>query len=337
MKVNEYNGSFLYLLGLGFIASLVSILLLNKAFPLFTSHTIYFCQKFITSAFFQIPHLVPNTLTSVLVFILIIGVISFMVQLSRTRRLISKLLLNRISPSVKLQRMNKALGLEGKIFIIKDGNLFSFCFGILKPRIIISDGLIKSLSYKELEAVLLHEKAHLKNFDPLKMIIGKTIASMFFFLPIFSELNKNMNATNEILADRFTINAQQNASYLKGALRKILTRPQIRFATVPAISNSDHLEIRIHKLKNLTERDHFRVSYFSTLTILLFFALSWFVLKTPVNAFQIEEEHDPSYFMCSSDDSCRQECQNNAQTTVSTPEELFSPQKPTYKYQSSQK
>lgn len=53
--------------------------------------------------------------------------------------------------------------------------------------------------------------------------------------------------------------------------------------------------------------------------------LSWFLLQTPVNAFHTETSHEASYFLCSADNACRQECNHNAQTSaVSSPNELFS-------------
>lgn len=330
MRTNKFaNGSFLILLSLSMATSFIVISLLTKAFPLFTAKALYFCQQLISNTLFQIPHSLPNTLLLSLGMALLLGIASFLIQLGRTHLLVQRLLKKRINMPRKVEKIMIPLGLKDKVFLIEDNNLFSFCFGSFSPRIIITAALVSNLDKKELEAVFLHEKAHLQAFDPFKILLGKTFASMFFFLPIFSQLNKNMNATNEILADRFAVSYQQGTLYLRGALRKILSTPQVNLVTVPAISNSDYLEIRITRLVNPEVKHQSRISTLNILTSLSFFVLSWFLLQTPVNAFHMDSDMQPSnessYYLCSTDNACAQECHHNAQTsTISNPQELFS-------------
>lgn len=325
MRINRFNGSFLSLVFLSIVTIFITLALFTKTLPILAAKTLYFCQQFISNTLFQIPHTIPNTLVLTLGIAVTLSTISFFIQLLKTQKLVKGLLLKRITITKRVEKVLTPLGLENKVYLIEDPNLFSFCFGIISPYIIITTGLVSSLADKELEAVLLHEQAHLQSRDPLKILFGKTISWMFFFLPIFRELNSNVNTTNEILADRFVITSQGNSSFLKSTLKKILTKPQIRFATVPAISNPDSLEIRIHRIVNPKVKGNFGVSIISILTSIVFFAASLLFLQVPVNAFQMEKESMPSYFMCSSDNACRQECNHNAQTsTVSSPEDLFS-------------
>lgn len=327
---HRFNTAFLLLLSFGLITALVIIALLNKTFPLLTTNAIYFCQQFISSTLFKVPNLLPNTIMFALVPILSLGILSFLVQLYKTYNMQKRLSQKRVNFDNRLQNVVLYLGLLDKVYLIKDTNLFSFCSGIIKQRIIIATGLVASLSDKELEAVLLHEQAHLKNLDPIKVLLGKTLSSMFFFLPIFSELNKNMIATNEILADNWTIRAQNGSDFLRSAIRKIIATPQVSFATVPNIA-SDNLEIRIHRLVNPTFEHKFHLSQISILTSVLFVLLSWFFLQTPVNAFNLEHIEEPAYFLCSTDNACRQECHHNAQKSpLSSPENLFYSQAPKY-------
>ena len=206
--------------------------------------------------------------------------------------------------------------------------MFSFCFGVLSPRIIIATGLTNSLTSKELEAVLLHEQAHLKNYDPLKILLGQTVASMFFFLPIFSELYKNMISTNEILADNWTIKTQNGSIFLRQAIRKIIATPQASLAIVPAIA-SDGLEIRISRLVSPSFKHKLSLSSISITTSILFVLLSGLLLQTPVNAFNLQHQEEQSYFLCSANNACREQCYHNAQMSpLSSPENLFSKNSP---------
>lgn len=328
MRIYNYNGSFLTLISLSIITGFISLALFAKTLPLFAAKTLYFCQQFISNTLFQIPHNLPNALVITFSSALLLGVLSFLIQLWKTQRLVKRLLTKRINISKKIENIIVLLGLHDKVYLIEDNSLFSLCCGIFSPYIIITTGLVASLNTKELEAVFLHEKSHLQSRDPLKNLLGKTISWLFFFLPVFSEINRNMDATNEILADRFVMKYQQDNIYLKGALKKILKSPEAAFVSIPAIANPDYLEVRIHRLLHSTAHHSFGVSLRSILATGTFFAISLFLLQTHVNAFQLDshmESSERSYFLCSSDNACRQECHHNAQvSTISKPEQLFS-------------
>lgn len=325
--IKKINGSFLILLFSSIIATALVLFLLMKTFPLFAAKALYFCQQSVSNTIFQIPHSFHYTFILILVAALALGALSFLIQLLKTHMLLHRLLNKKVNTPRRIQKILSPLGLENKLSLIKEDNLFSFCYGIFSPRIILTTALVSSLNDQELEAVLLHEKAHMQNLDPLKVLLGKTAASMFFFLPIFSELNKNMVATNELLADNFAIRAQNGTMFLRGALRKILSTPHLTFAAVPAISNSDHLEIRIKHLVNPSLSGKLPLSIMSITTSILFLVASWFILQSPVQAFQIEGEGEPAYFVCSSTDSiCQNQCgQTSYSLPVKTPNDLFSP------------
>lgn len=326
------NKGFITLLFLSAVIGGVLVALTAKIFPLFAAKTVYFCQQFLANTLFHIPRVFPNTLILALVFTLFIGILSFLIQLYKTWGLWRRFAPNAIRLPKSVQKFSTILNLKNKIYVIVDVNLFSFCVGLISPRIVISSGLLESLSDKELEAVLLHEQAHIQHHDPLKMMFGKTIASMFFFLPIFGELNKNMITVNELFADNWTIQMQQTSEFLKGAMRKILTAPQTALTSVPAISNPDSLEVRIYRLVNPNIKHTMYLSWASIVTTIVFLALGALVVRTPVEAFQLEHSAEASYFLCSGDNMCRQQCHNNAQMSpVMSPSDLFSSSTPQYK------
>jgi len=325
------NKSFITLLFLSTLTGGIFVALTAKIFPLFAAKTVYFCQQFLSNTLFQIPRVFPNTLILALVLMLFIGVLSFLIQQYRTWGLWKRFARHAVALPKRVQKTIVILNLKNRVYVVRDSNLFSFCVGLISPRVVITTGLIDSLSDRELEAVLLHEQAHIQNYDPLKMVFGKTIASMFFFLPIFAELNKNMITVNELLADNWTIQRQQTSAFIKGAMKKILVAPQMNIAEVPAISNPDTLEVRIYRLVNLNIKHTFYLSWASIVTTILFLALGLFLLQTPVDAFQLEHSQEASYFLCSGNTMCRQQCRHNAQMSpVASPENLFSSYTPKY-------
>lgn len=299
--MNRINYGFYILVLSGLAVSSITITLLTKVFPLFTSKTLFFCQKVFSGAMFEIPHSLSNALILIIGFILGIGLLSFSLQLGKTHVLLRKLLINRVDIPKDLNGIIASLGLANQVILIKDSNLFSFCCGIFSPYIVITTGLTASLTDKELEAVLLHEQSHLIGRDAIKVLIGKTFSSMFFFLPIFRELNKNIEAVNELLADQWTITHQQKTTFLREALKKILAAPQVIIATLPNVSGPDYFEIRIHRLVNPGIKHKLRFSLVSLVTTFLFIFMSWFFLLTPVNAFHEESMFYTSMHLCSSE------------------------------------
>lgn len=300
-KKTGINHSYVVLVVLGFVAGVISIALLAKTYPLFSTKALFFCQQFISNTLFELPRSLPGVLTIAVWIILSLGLVSLFFQLVKTYALIWKINPKKISLTPNLRKTANFLGLENNILLIEEEDLYSFCFGFLNPKIIITSGIVSRLSHMELEAVLLHEQAHLKNKDPLKLLIGKAVSSMFFFLPVFGELYRNMEASNELIADSWAAQVQKESRFLRSALRKIISQPQVTFAMVPAISHPDHIEIRVRQLANTEIKYKLTLSYGSIVGSAIFIIVSLFVLQTPVNAFQAEDSGEPSYFVCSVD------------------------------------
>ncbi|MBI2314504.1 M48 family metalloprotease [Candidatus Daviesbacteria bacterium] len=326
--MRRINISFYALVFSALTVSLVISALLYKASPLFTSKTLFLCQKFISNIMFEIPRSLPQSLILIIGAVLGIGLLSFLVQLVKTHILLGRLLVNKTSIPPDLTKTLESLSLINKVILVRDKNLFSFCCGIFSPFIVISTGLIKSLTMKELEAVLLHEQSHLINRDPIKVLTGKTFSSMFFFLPLFADLRKNIEAVNELLADQWTISHQQKSTFLRSALKKILAAPDLDLATASNVSGPDYFEIRIHRLINPGTKCKFRLSIVSLLTTFLFVLVSWFLLQTPVNAFHADSMDNSAYFLCSAEQSCPQQCHTDTgKSSNYIPAHLFLPER----------
>lgn len=332
--MKRINISFYFLVFFALIISSIVIALLYKASPLFTSKILFLCQKFISDVMFEVPKSLPSTLIFAIIGVLGIGLLSFLLQLVKTHFLLRKLLVKKINLSPDLAKTVENLSLTKKVVLVKNRALFSFCCGIFSPFIVVSTGLVKSLIDKELEAVLLHEQSHLISRDPIKVLVGKTFSSMFFFLPIFRELHKNIEAVNELLADQWTINHQQQSTFLKGALKKILVTPQLNLSTVSSAAGPDYreekslsyFEIRIHRLVNPGIKPKFSPSLKSLMTTAFFFFASWFLLQTPVSAFHMDSQSNSTYFLCSADESCINQCHDVNQSTNYIPNHLLIPE-----------
>lgn len=100
----------------------------------------------------------------------------------------------------------------------------AFCHGYLRPRICLSTGLIGLLTPKELAAVLLHERHHRCQRDPLKVLLTGAVVHAFFFVPILAELARRYDVVKEFAADTAAVGAL-GVEPLAGALYKVLSCP----------------------------------------------------------------------------------------------------------------
>lgn len=75
-------------------------------------------------------------------------------------------------------------GLAGRVELVDDAEPFSFTYGVVSPRVAVSRGLAGVLAPVELEAVLHHERYHVRNWDTLKVVVARAAPAAFFFLPV---------------------------------------------------------------------------------------------------------------------------------------------------------
>jgi len=157
--------------------------------------------------------LVVLTLTSVSV-----GLAGLMIwrTLRRTERALAQ---HRPVPlPARLSNAARAVGVPGEVVPFDDPRPFAYCRGLLNPRIWISTGSITLLRPLELEAVLHHEAVHLRRRDPLRLLVGRALAELFFALPLIRLLAVRFEVAKELAADREAVRKQRTAKHLASAL-----------------------------------------------------------------------------------------------------------------------
>jgi Zn-dependent protease with chaperone function len=148
----------------------------------------------------------------------------------------------------KLDRAAASLGLSGKVRLVESDDYFSFCACPISPRIYLSRPVINALSAQELEALLLHEKYHLANRDPLKIMLGHLIVSALFFSPVLGDLFRRYQVRKEIAADQYAVSYQGTRRGIVGTLQKLLEhQSQIEKANL-AVAGTEALRCRINHM-----------------------------------------------------------------------------------------
>ncbi len=261
-----------------------------KIIPLTFHHTVYYCKEALTSMSIALPDSTPILFSGIILLIVLSGIAIFHIQLLRTKFYLAKVLKSKKPLLRKINVLASQLNISGKIDLVNDKNISSFCYGIVSPRICISLTLVRSLKIKELKAVLAHERNHLNNRDPLKILLGQVITTMFFFIPILKDLHNFFALTKEIEADKAAVKALGDNTHLKNALSKILNPFTPNFIPVAALAEVTNMEARILSLKGV--KTEFKISYnrifFSLIMVLVTFAM----LKTPVYSVGNEKSHE---------------------------------------------
>jgi Zn-dependent protease with chaperone function len=143
-----------------------------------------------------------------------------------TRRLARAVAARRVARAPRtLRRATRRLGLEGRVDVVGEERPYAFCYGLLRPRICASLGLARHLEAREVEAVLRHERYHLRARDPLKLAVGRALATALFFLPVVADLLRRYELARELAADRRAVAEMRGSRPLAGALYQLLTAP----------------------------------------------------------------------------------------------------------------
>ena len=131
-----------------------------------------------------------------------LGGFYFLNRLKRNAQTISEPLWND-----KLMLLCKQLKIKGNVLLKQSERVSSpLVMGIIKPVIIFPLGLIQALPTDEIEAILVHELAHIKRKDFLINIVINLLQVIYFFHPAFWWLKAQLDAEREYHCDDIALN-----------------------------------------------------------------------------------------------------------------------------------
>ncbi|MBI2860708.1 MAG: M48 family metalloprotease [Chloroflexi bacterium] len=167
------------------------------------------------------PHLLSYLLIGVALTGLFRAFWSWRQQMSMTALATGGLCLSSARDS-RLDPMLVRLGLQDRVSLLDSEPVLCFCSGLTRPRIYISHSLVQKLTPEELEATLLHEKHHVENHDPLKILVGRIIVAALFFIPTLKDIFERYSLDKEVAADIRAVRHQGHRRGVAGALQTLL-------------------------------------------------------------------------------------------------------------------
>ena len=93
--------------------------------------------------------------------------------------------------------------------------------GLLRPAILLPDGVISELTEAELDTVLAHEMAHLERKDLWVAAVARIITCMFWFHPLVWWMERRMLKERETACDELVLARGADASDYAGAIAKV--------------------------------------------------------------------------------------------------------------------
>lgn len=150
--------------------------------------------------------------------------------------------------------------------------------GFLKPLILVPVASINHLTTDQLEALLLHELAHIKRADYLINIIQSIIEIVLFFNPFVQLLGRQIKKERENSCDDWVLQFQYNPAMYAEALLRIACIPSNANFAMRAAGNKNDLLSRVKRMLNKQEKSYsYRNQVFALLLITIMLAtVAWF-------------------------------------------------------------
>ena len=166
--------------------------------------------------------------------------------------------------------------------------------GFLKPIVLLPASAITHLTPAQLEAVLLHELAHIKRNDYFWNLLLSVVETMLFFNPFALLLISNARKERENSCDDHVMNFQQNAAVYAEALlnvEKVRARnPQLVMALG---DNKQQLMNRVKRILNLpVEKNKISTRFLALIFFTLLFAITGWVIKSNKHQSTVKENKE---------------------------------------------
>lgn len=154
----------------------------------------------------------------------ILAVIIQICRLSLGFYVLQRMKMVRIAPVGKfwqqrLQELCASLGLQHTVNLLESGIAqVPVVIGYLKPLILIPVGLITALNQAQVEAILLHELAHIRRKDGLVNLIQILMETLLFFNPAVWWLSSLIRSERENCCDDIAVQHLNSPVDLMGAM-----------------------------------------------------------------------------------------------------------------------
>ncbi|MCL2118964.1 MAG: hypothetical protein FWH27_11115 [Planctomycetaceae bacterium] len=241
----------------------------------------------------------PSAATAVRVFLAIwgLGVLLFAARWIRSQHRAATMLRTAVTvePALMLRLATCAerLGVKQPVRLLQSPFLSSPCLlGIRRPTVLLPDALPHS--DRELDAILVHELAHLLRNDIAWLLLARIVTALAFFQPLLWVIKRKIHQTSEEICDdevlRFGIDSNAYAGQLLDVAAKYLPGETLPDCVLTMASRKSRLRLRVERILDSSRMISAAVSRKS----LLFVAAMILLLTLITGSFSIEASRGKS-------------------------------------------
>jgi beta-lactamase regulating signal transducer with metallopeptidase domain/peroxiredoxin len=149
--------------------------------------------------------------------------------------------------------------------------------GVLKPLILLPASMAGGLPCDQVQALVAHELAHLRRFDPLVNVLQRLVEAVLFFHPAVWYVSRRISVEREHASDDLVLTlgiprlAYADALVRMAEVSLALRQPRLAGATLAASGNSSS-EFKRRVLRLLGDAPTVRTSPWGALCVLIFVA-----------------------------------------------------------------
>ncbi|MBS0263608.1 MAG: HEAT repeat domain-containing protein, partial [Planctomycetes bacterium] len=172
--------------------------------------------------------------------------------------------------------------------------------GVLRPMILLPSAVVSGLTPDQLQALLLHELAHIRRFDPIVNLLQRVIEALLFFHPVVWFVSRRVRVMREHAADDMVLAAGWNRPRYADALLRAAELASAfaypdpaRQATVLGAAGTSQSEFKVRVLRLIEESQapKLQVSPSGVLACLLLFAAIGIVACLQATSSETTSDH----------------------------------------------
>lgn len=167
--------------------------------------------------------------------------------------------LSKIQPGLRIfvEETSRRMGIRKKVQVWLSSRVEGpVTLGFIKPVILIPVAMINNLSLQQVEAVLLHELAHIKRYDYLVHLVVTMIEKLFFFNPFVRWMVRDIKKEREHCCDDVVIQQFRYSPhvYISALLSLAGNNPERQQLALAAAGGSEQLLLqRVRRILRVGE------------------------------------------------------------------------------------
>jgi beta-lactamase regulating signal transducer with metallopeptidase domain len=127
--------------------------------------------------------------------------------------------------------------------------------GFLKPAVVIPNWALQELSPSELNAILLHELAHLRRWDDWTNLAQRILSAFLFFHPAIWWIGERLSREREMACDDFVLAATSNPRGYAQCLVTVAEKTFLRRSVALAQAAVGRMQQTAHRVARILDAD----------------------------------------------------------------------------------